>query len=80
MINSVLHLSDCLKMGKIKKLRMEANAKGTKFGCTVDYNATYYGATLEQACSKAASAMQKKSQSIGEKLLHQTAAQDLIAK
>jgi hypothetical protein len=76
--SSIILLSDALVLGKIKKLRIEANPKRTKFGCTIDYSPTQYASTIEQACSKALAAFQKKSDSYGEKLIKETGTESLF--
>lgn len=78
--SSVLLLSEWLVIGKIVKLRLESNPSRKKFGCTIDYNQTYYGSTIEQACSKALAALQKKSDTYGEKLLKESGTEQLFAK
>lgn len=78
--SSVLILSEWLVIGEIKKLRIESNPNRKKFGCTIDYNQTYYGSSIEQACSKAIAAFQKKTELYGEKLLKETGTEQLFAK
>lgn len=79
-LSSVLILSEWLVIGKIVKLRIEAKPSRKKFGCTIDYNQTYFGSTIEQACSKALAALEKKSEAYGEKLLKETGTDQLFAK
>lgn len=77
MSHSIVKLSEMIVEKKIGKFRIETNPYRTKFGCTVDYNPTYYGSTIEQACSKAVAAVQKKEH---EKLLKETGTENLFVK
>lgn len=59
MTYSIVKLADLMLDKRIVKFRIDSNRQKTKFGCTVDYCATYYGSTIEQACSKAIAALEK---------------------
>lgn len=81
---SIVRLADLMIEKKIGKFRIDSNPQKTKFGCTVDYNPTYYGSTIEQACSKAIAALEKKwamksaISSYGEKLIKETGTEGLF--
>jgi len=49
-------LMEAMVLGEIRRLRIESNEIQTKYKVVVDYNQTYTGSSIRQACDNAWSA------------------------